>query len=137
MKSSHLSVLALAAAGALTLIAAPSFAQDYTDKGPYYDDEIIVTAPYIERETTGRDVTDARIETLRTQRAVETGDLNLRYNSDVRELRRRISDAAANACREIENRGNGVPITRRSECIRNAERSATAQADSLIDYARG
>ena len=137
MKSSHLSAFALAAAGALTLIAAPSFAQDYPDKGPYYDDEIIVTAPYVDREVTGRDATGARIETLTTSRAVETGDLNLRYNGDVRELYRRISDAAANACRDIEDRSNGVPITRRSECIRNAERSATAQADSLIDYARG
>lgn len=137
MKSSHISALTLAAASALALIATPSFAQDYPDKGTTYDDEIIVTAPYVERETTGRDATGARIETLHTSRAVETGDLNLRYNSDVRELYRRISDAAANACREIEARSDGVPITRRSQCIRDAERSATAQADSLIDYARG
>ncbi|MFZ2028906.1 MAG: UrcA family protein [Vitreimonas sp.] len=136
MKSSKISALALAAAGALTLIAAPSFAQEANDKFAY-DDEIIVTAPYVEREVTGRDATGARIETLTTSRAVETGDLNLRYNSDVRELHRRISDAAANACREIEERSNGVPVTRRSECIRDAERSATAQAESLVDYARG
>lgn len=136
MTSSKFATFALAAAGVLTLITTPSFAQD-GDKGAYYDDEIIVTAPYVDREVTGRDATGARIETLTTSRAVETGDLNLRHNSDVRELYRRISDAAANACREIENRSDGVPITRRSECIRDAEHSATAQADSLIDYARG
>ena len=136
MKSSHLSTIALAVAGALALIAAPSFAQSYDDKG-YYDDEIIVTAPYVHREVTGRDVTGARIETLTTSRAVETADLNLRYNSDVRELHRRISDAAANACREVEEASTGVSLTPRSQCIRNAERSATAQADVLVDTARG
>ena len=77
-------------------------AQSYEDKLAY-GDEIIVTAPYVEREVTGRDVTGARIETLTTSRAVETADLNLRYRSDVRELHRRIDAAAANACREIEN----------------------------------
>jgi UrcA family protein len=136
VKSSHLSALALAAAGALTLIATPSFAQDYSDKVAY-DDEIIVTAPYVHREVTGRDASGARIETLTTERAVETGDLNLRYNSDVRELHRRIADAAVNGCREVEEASTGVSLTTRTQCIRDAERSATAQADALIDYARG
>jgi UrcA family protein len=136
VKSSHLSALALAAAGALTLIAAPSFAQVYSDKVAY-DDEIIVTAPYVQREVTGRDVTGARIETLTTSRAVETADLNLRYNSDVRELHRRIGDAAANACREVEEASTGVSLTPRSQCIRDAERGAMAQADALVDTARG
>jgi UrcA family protein len=136
VKSSHLSALALAAAGALTLIAAPSFAQSYDDKVAY-DDEIIVTAPYVEHEVTGRDVTGARIETLHTSRAVEVADLDLRYSRDVRELHRRIGDAAANACTEVEEASTGVSLTPRSQCIRNAERGAMAQADALIDYARG
>ena len=136
MKSSHLSALALAAASALTLIATPCFAQSYDDKVAY-DDEIIVTAPYVQRAVTGRDVTDARNETLTTSRAVETADLNLRYNNDVRELHRRIGDAAANACREVEEASAGVSLTPRSQCIRDAERDAMAQADTLIDYARG
>ncbi len=136
MKSSHSLALAIATAGALTLIAAPSFAQSYDDKVAY-DDEIIVTAPYVEREVTGRDVTGARIETLTTSRAVETADLDLRYGSDVRELHRRITGAAANACREIEESTANVLITTRSQCVRNAERSAMAQADALVDYARG
>ena len=136
MKSSHSSALALAAAGALTLIAAPSFAQDYPDK-VVYDDEIIVTAPHVQREITGRDASGARIETLTTSRAVETGDLNLRYNSDVRELHRRIGDAAVNGRREVEEASTGVSLTTRSQCVRSAERSAMAQADALIGYARG
>ena len=118
------------------MLAAPSFAQSYEDKVAY-GDEIIVTAPYVEREVTGRDVTGARIETLTTSRAVETADLNLRYGGDVRELHRRIDAAAANACREIEDSTANVLITTRSQCVRNAERSAMAQADALVDYARG
>jgi UrcA family protein len=86
---------------------------------------------------TGRDASGARIETLTTSRAVETADLNLRYNSDVRELHRRIGDAAANACREIEESSTGVSLTPRSQCIRDAERGAMAQADALVDTARG
>lgn len=134
MKGSHL--FALAAAGALTLLAAPSFAQNYDDKVTY-DDEIIVTAPYVEREVTGRDATGARIETFRTSRAVETADLDLRYRSDIRELHRRITDAAVNACREVREASTGVSLTTRSQCVVDAERSATAQADALIDSARG
>ena len=136
MNSSHFSALALIAAGALSLVPAPSSAQSYKDKAAY-DDEIIVTAPYVHRRVTGRDVTGARIETLTTSRAVETGDLNLRYRSDVRELHRRINDAAANACREIEASTGNVLITTRSQCVRSAEHSAMAQADALIDSARG
>ena len=141
MKGSHLSALALAGAGALTLLTAPAFAQSYdeqsySDKGAY-DDEIIVTAPYVEREVTGRDVTGARIETFRISRAVETADLDLRYRSDVRELRRRIVDAAANACRAVEDASSGVSLTTHSQCLRDAEHSAMAQADGLIDTARG
>jgi len=116
VKSSQFSALALAAAAALTLIAAPSFAQSYDDKGAY-DDEIIVTAPYVQREVTGRDVTGARIETLTTSRAVETADLDLRYNSDVRELHRRIGDAAARACTEVEEASTGVSLLA-AACVR-------------------
>jgi hypothetical protein len=43
VKSSHLSAFALAAAGALALIAAPSFAQSYDGKNTC-NDEIILTA---------------------------------------------------------------------------------------------
>lgn len=136
MKGSHFSALAIGAAGALTLIASPSFAQSYDDKATY-DDEIVVTAPYVEREVTGRDATGARIETFRTSRAVETADLDLRYSSDVRELHRRIANAAVNACREVENASTGVSLTTRNQCVRGAEHSAMAQADALIDSARG
>ncbi len=136
MNGSHISMLALAAASALSLLAAPASAQSNGDKN-YYDDEVLVTAPHVRREVTGRDVTGARIVTSSTARAVDAADLDLRYRSDVRELHRRITDAAVDACREIEDVSTGVSLTPHSQCVRDAERSAMAQADVLIDSARG
>lgn len=139
MKSSNIATIALAAASALALLASPSFAQTYEPKQPYYgdDENIIVTAPGVQREVTGRSSsTGAPIVTLTEQRVVDTSDLDLRYNGDVRELHRRINDTVASACRNVERRLD-APVDQPSDCVRAATRDAMAQADDLIAIARG
>ena len=150
VKSSTLATVAFAAS-ALALIAAPALAQICEPKQPIYDqrpaynpqpvyddsEDIIVTAPGVERYNTGRRTSSgAPIQVVREQRVVTTADLDLRYNADVRELRRRINDTVADACRSVE-RHVEVPLDSDRDCIHDARRDAMAQADDLIATVRG
>ncbi|MFT3728767.1 MAG: UrcA family protein [Terricaulis sp.] len=140
MKSSSLATAAFAAASILVALAAPAIAQTYYEpKPPVYDNsaDIIVTAPGVIRYDTGRRTSSgAPIETVTAQRVVETADLDLRYNKDVRELRARIRDNVADACREVETHVQ-TPLDTERDCIRAATNDAMAQADDLISTARG
>ncbi|MGD9966207.1 MAG: UrcA family protein [Hyphomonadaceae bacterium] len=133
----HSPVLLAAAIGALTLFAVPSVAQD-NDADAYYDDEIVIEAPGVYRQNTGRRTSSgARIEQLTTKRLVTTNDLDLRRRADVAELYRRIDDTVRDACNEVERAGHGVLITSERECIRDARRGAYAQAEVIVDARRG
>lgn len=138
MKSSQIAT-ALTAVSALALFAAPSFAQIYEPKQPVYadSDDIIVTAPGVQHYDTGRRTSSgAPIVTLTEQRVVETADLDLRYNADVRVLRRRIDATVADACRDVE-RETITPLDTNRDCVRTAMNDAMAQADDMIATARG
>lgn len=142
--SSKFVAFAFAAVGALALIAAPALADTVKAKvvygdTPAYDDEIVVTAPRVWHEDSGErsSSTGARIETVSVRNVVSAADLDLRYDADVRELRRRIETSATQACIEAEHEGTGVPVTTRRQCVREAARDAQAQADELIAYMRG
>jgi UrcA family protein len=133
--SSLLATLAATAA----LLAVPAFAQG-KDKYPPayyeagYDDEIVIVAPQRPDERTA---SGARIETVTASRVLSIADLDLRYDDHVDELRRRIRTAAIAACRDAERASDGVMLTRTTECVRDAERGATLQADAMIYAARG
>jgi UrcA family protein len=132
------------AAIASLAFAAPALAQ-YYEKPPYnpayvdaaYEDEIIVIAPGVQRETTGRSASGARIQTLTTSLVVNTADLDLRYDADVDELHRRIGATAREACNELDRASRGVLLTSDRECVRDAIRDARLEADAMVYYARG
>lgn len=125
-----------ASAIALSAFAAPALAQSVKDDS-YYDDEITIVAPGVHRDRTGeRSSSGIPIEELTLQRVVDTHDLDLRRDSHVEELYRRIDYSVREACDEIE-RVSHVPITSDRECIREATRDAMAQADALIYARRG
>lgn len=125
-----------ASAIALSALAAPAFAQS-VKSNVYYYDEITVVAPYVHRERTGRSASGIPIEELTLQRVVDTSGLDLRSNSDVEELYRRIEYTAREACAEVERASRGAPITTERECVREATRDAISQADALIYARRG
>jgi len=138
VKSSTFSAIALAAASALALLAAPAFAQNYGDKPQYGDDEtIIVVGPRLHGPGGDRDAaTGAQIDTVAEQRVIETKDLDLRDDRDVHELYRRIDRTVAAACRSVQDRLD-VPLDSNRTCIHDAREDALAQADRLIADARG
>lgn len=147
MSGSVRTAILLLAAGALSVFAAPALAQTAKDKVPYngaayddgpYDDEVIVIAPGVEREYAGRRTSSgARIEALRVSHAVDASDLDLRYDADARELRRRVHATVVDSCLELEAAMTGVALDTRRDCIRHAERDAMAQTADLIYSARG
>jgi UrcA family protein len=126
-----------AAVGALAVFAVPSLAKDktgYDEAGygeAYYDGEIVVIAP----RTTGRTTSGARIERVTRSHIVASNDLDLRHDADVAELHSRIQSTAVDACNEVERASGPAPMTTSHECIRDAVRSATLQAEALI-YAK-
>jgi len=138
--SLHRLLTSIAAVAALALIAAPSIALGKDKPGyeeAYYDEEIIITAPGVYRDETGRTASGARIETLTTQRVVYTGDLDLRYSADVDELHRRIQVTAREACNELERHSDGIMLDSQRECVRDATRDAMAEAQAMVVIKRG
>lgn len=131
------SIAIAAALGALTL-AVPAAAQS-VDKGAYadayYEDELVITAPYIERERRGAGIN--RTEEVSVSRIVSARDLDLRYDSDVAVLRQRIRDTAELVCDEARYELRGSPMESDRECVRDAVRDAMADANDLIAYRRG
>ncbi len=146
MKSLRTTLLSIAAIGAFA-IAAPALAKDMKEQGAYgasasFSDDIIVVAPGVYRDDTGRRTSSGiPIQELTLQRVINTGDLDLRRDSDVAELHRRVRDTAQSACDEVERASEGAPITTERECVRKATRDAMAQAETLVyarrGYARG
>lgn len=144
MTRTKLTALAFAAASVLAVAAAPAIADTVKGKVVYgdtaaYDDEIVVVAPRVWREDSGErsSSTGARVETVTVRNVVTAADLDLRTDGDVRELRRRITASAVDACNEAEREGRGISITTQRQCVRAAERDAMAEANALIAYMRG
>lgn len=135
-------LLSLAAIGAIAF-AAPALGQDKVKSDVYaedatYSDEIIVIAPGVYREDTGRRSSSGiPIQELTTQRAVDTYDLNLRRDADVAILHSRIRETAEEACDEISRASQGAPLTTERECVREATRDAMEQAENLVLVRRG
>ncbi|MES1156602.1 MAG: UrcA family protein [Alphaproteobacteria bacterium] len=104
--------------------AVPALAQD--------DDQIIVPAPYhIHRDVNGE------TESVEVSRIVTADGLDLRYDSDVYQLRQRIHDAAWDACDAAGQALHGESTTSDRECVRQAIRGAEPQAEDAIARARG
>lgn len=140
-------LLSIAAIGAIA-VAAPALAQNAKDKGEaytataadtsVYGDEIIVIAPGVYRDDTGRRTSSGiPIQELTTQRAIDTYDLNLRRDADVAELHRRIRETAEEACEDIERQSRGPLISSERECVREATEDAMEQAEDLVLVRRG
>lgn len=123
-------------------IATPALAQlkdkpdaiYHYDSNDVYDDEIIVIAPAVSSE---RSASGARIETIRASRSVSLSGLDLRSDSDVAELRARVRATALEACNDLEYQSRGIITTRTSECVRDAQESASAEVNEMIWRARG
>ena len=130
--------LLTAAALVFTLsVSAPVLAQD--DKAYVQEDEgIVVTpAPYVvHRYSTLRRSLGEPTDTLSLSTVVSSDDLDLRYASDVRELRRRVRGAAQDVCAELADYMAGQSLTSDAECVRGAVADARPQLEAMVYRAR-
>jgi UrcA family protein len=129
--------LLTAAALVFTLsVNAPVLAQD--DKAYVEDEGIVVTpAPYVvHRYSTHRRSLGEPTDTLALSTVVSSDGLDLRYASDVRELRRRVRGAAQEVCAELADYMAGQSLTSDTECVRGAVADARPQLDALVYRAR-
>lgn len=131
------SIAIVAVLGAFA-VAVPASAQTvkkdaYGDT--YYDEELVITAPYIRRDRSGVGIN--RTEEVSVSRVVSARDLDLRYDRDVAILRDRIRETAALVCDEAQDELRGSPAETDRQCEREAVRDAMAEVNDLIAYRRG
>jgi len=122
-----LRLLPALAAGLLSPAAAPAFAQAANE-----EPTITVTAP--SHVVVGRSSSGAPIRLISLSAGVGYGDIDLRTAAGRDELNRRVTDAAREACRELNMKyPGGTPGVR--TCARNARDDAQRQIDAAIDAA--
>jgi UrcA family protein len=128
--------MALLAAGALVLAGTAANAQEYGYENTAYEntnENVDVSVP---RYAPQRDRYGAPYRNISMSKDVYIGDLNLRRNHDVREMRSRISETARVMCHQLNVR---YPITAPNSpgCYTTAMGDAMAQASVAIADARG
>jgi len=133
-------IAALAVSGGFALSSAPVLAQQSNDPGNQASnaapEEITVVAPRIirtkVREPNSRGVGYYDMLTLTHQ--VSYADLNLAHPGDAKTLKDRIAKAANVVCQQLANVRPAEPKSQ--DCVHNAMRSATEQADVVIAAAK-
>lgn len=138
MRLNRLPLAIAAAASALTFAMSPSFAEKTAETALYAnEEEEIVIYPYgVRRESIGRSPLGARVEEISLSRIVSADGLDLRYDGDVDELRRRISYTAQLVCDELDAELRGHSMTTDRQCVRDAVRDAEPQVDALVQRSR-
>ena len=122
----------LVSASAIGLVLAASVASAQ----PYYpapDTNVGGVTVYAPR-TIGRSSIGAPIEIVREQRAVYTGDLDLRTPWGARALHQRIQRAAFDACNDLDMRYTVIEDGNGRDCYRSAVRGAYDQVAYRMGY---
>ncbi|HUO91538.1 MAG TPA: UrcA family protein [Rhizomicrobium sp.] len=101
--------------------------------------EVTVTAPReVTRTRVGRSNIGAPIEDVAVTERVNIQDLDLKKTADVDELNRRVREAAADSCSELDRLFPLVPSSQtRRDCIRRAMRGANAQIEAAVAASGG
>lgn len=128
-RSMAIAALSLAVGGTLQFAPAPAVAQSEADSATRA--AITVEAPRARQ--TGRSAIGAPIETLTARSVVYIDDLNLTTETGRAELGKRVSAAADQACKWLDE---VYPLSASSstsgDCRRDAVKSAQAQVDAAI-----
>jgi UrcA family protein len=100
-------------------------------------EEITIVAPHlVQRKVVGRTAIGAPVEVISLPRPVSYADLDLTKPADADELRKRISETAKAACKQLDNmypEGNlfqAVPSDQ--NCVKTATREAMDIAEQVI-----
>lgn len=110
---------------------------------PGMHEQVIVVAPYVVRRATvapaGSRATGGGmlrpLEVVSVDRSVSFSDLDLTQTKDDATFEKRINDAAADACREIDKRypkNVYIPVSPNQDCVGIAAGNAMKIADELI-----
>ncbi|MGE3304173.1 MAG: UrcA family protein [Hyphomonadaceae bacterium] len=130
-------VVLVAAADAAT--APHASAQDYVVTT--VNNDVVITAPYtVHRRTATQRMNGLPVETVSLTRIVRYDGLDLRRSADVAELQRRIVFTANQTCAELKQlypRDIYPPQSSDRECVNQAIRGASAQANAAIAYQNG
>jgi UrcA family protein len=115
-----------------------AMAQPAAASAPTESQEITVIAPEVVRKKGGTVGRGQSIEIVSTTQEVEFADLDINKPSDLATLKKRIRDAAREACRRLDQ---SAPLGRTYSvppgCEANAAREPLALADQLAAAAQG
>ena len=121
------------AVGLLAFANHPVFAQQgsQTSEG---SEEITVTAPrLVQRKIVGRSMIGAPIEVISLSRKVSYADLDLTTPEGWAELRKRISDTARAACKQLDTMYPDSDLFQATPSDQNCAKTATKDAMDLTD----
>ncbi len=129
----RISISALIAAGALTLVSGAASAQGYQDTAYQPNENVEITVPHYGPQRSELGAPNVRVS---LSRAVRYDDLDLRTRHGARVLRERIQLTARLLCRDLDER---YPVTADDSppCYKNAADDALYRADRAIADARG
>jgi len=121
-----------AIAGAAIFIASTAGAQDF-DRDRDTTETIRVYAP--RHFTVERRPMNGPVQKISLSRSVRYDDLDLRTRTGARELRMRVSAAAADVCSQLADISR-VPEQPGTSCFTDAKQDALVRADAVIRDAR-
>ena len=107
-----------------------ALAQPPAASAPAESQEITIIAPEVVRKTVGKESRGQPIEIVTTTQEVEFADLDLSKPADAATLRKRIKDAAREACRRLDQ---SAPLGRTYSGPPGCEAKATMEPLALVD----
>jgi UrcA family protein len=107
-----------------------ALAQPQGASAPVESQEITIIAPEVVRKTAGKESRGQPIELVTTTQQVDFADLNINKPSDVATLKKRIRDAARDACRRLDQ---SAPLGRTYSHPPGCEAKATMEPLALVD----
>jgi UrcA family protein len=124
----------------MTFLSPSAVAQE-TPVQPEVRQGITIVAPHVvHRKVVGRSSIGAPIEVMSVSRSVSYADLDLTKTADAAELKKRISDAAKDACNYLFSRERGLtlpPVTSSRSCMKEATSEAMMLANEVIAASNG
>src|ERR1700693_5882254 len=121
------------AVGLLALVNHPVFAQQGSQTSESTE-EITVTAPHlVQRQVVGRSMIGAPIEVISLSRKVSYADLDLTTPEGWAELRKRVSDTAKAACKQLDMMYPDSDLFQATPSDQNCVKTATKDAMDLTE----
>ena len=99
-------------------------------------EEVTVFAPYVVKKTVTRAPRSLPVTTINMSRGISYHGLDLTSDTDVATLEARVTQAAADVCKELDRRYSGASVDDDKNCAKNAADNALAEVRTVVAAVR-